>query len=207
MNSKKTNEEWTPQKQLQSAIWFKVRAGLVTASKFKPVCRTNVLIPSKGLLMNICYPRGKKISNAATAYGCQHEKKARCDLEKHLKSMHSDVKTDDRGLFRRTEFPFLGASPGGIMSCSCCNHCYAIEIKCPYKCSKMKINNLLSTDSSFHMQFDPDTNLYLLKRPSVFLSSSTADAGNKFTSMLFHGLEWHLLKELILTWIFSMKMS
>ena len=50
--------------------------------------------------------------------GCQHEHLA---LEMYLhRSQHENVKMSKCGLFISTDHPFLGATPDGIVDCSCC---------------------------------------------------------------------------------------
>ena len=42
--------------QAKSNLWYKFRAGRITASNMKAVCRTNSANPSKSLIKRICYP-------------------------------------------------------------------------------------------------------------------------------------------------------
>lgn len=42
--------------QAKSRIWFRMRAGRITASKFKSACCTDPANPSKSLIMSVCYP-------------------------------------------------------------------------------------------------------------------------------------------------------
>ena len=62
--------------QAQSTVWFRYRAGRVTASRFKAAACTDPTQPSQSLLKMICYPESYKFSNAATRWGCEHEKSA-----------------------------------------------------------------------------------------------------------------------------------
>lgn len=52
-------------------------------------------------------------------------------LEKMNKS-HEDAEVFLSGLILNPNFPFLGASPDGILSCNCCPQ-RLLEIKCPFK--------------------------------------------------------------------------
>ena len=49
----------------------------------------------------------------------------------HVSPMHQSCRTKKCGLYLSTQFPFLGASPDAIVSCSCCDTS-VVEIKCPY---------------------------------------------------------------------------
>jgi hypothetical protein len=58
----------------KSKMWFRFRAGRITASKMKEVCRTHLVKPSESLIKSVCYPGENKFTNAATQWGCDHEK-------------------------------------------------------------------------------------------------------------------------------------
>lgn len=63
-------------------------------------------------------------------WGCDHEKIARNEYVKLMKIKHSNVKVNDSGFIINPKWPHIGASPDGILSCSCCRP-RLIEIKCP----------------------------------------------------------------------------
>ena len=64
-------------------------------------------------------------------WGCSHEKEARDQFSARMSSIHRDFKIGDTGFFIDSENPYLGASPDGIVKCSCCGK-GVIEVKCPY---------------------------------------------------------------------------
>ena len=106
--------------QANSRVWFRMRAGRITASKFKSACRTDPANPSKSLIMLVCYPEVFQFSTEATRWGCQHENLV---LKVFSNSgQHEDMKVTKCGLFISVYHPFLGASPDGIVQCSCCGH-------------------------------------------------------------------------------------
>lgn len=75
--------------QSNSRLWFRMRAGRITASKFKAVCCTDLSSPSLSLILSICHPNTMRFRTAATSWGCQHEKDA---LEQYQKtSLHDEV--------------------------------------------------------------------------------------------------------------------
>ena len=104
--------------QSNSRIWFRMRAGRITGSKFKTACHTDPASPSKSLIMSVCYPELFKYSSTATKWGCQHENIA-LEIYSH-RSEHEGLKVSKCGLFISTAYPFLGASPDGIVECLCC---------------------------------------------------------------------------------------
>ena len=60
--------------QSKSSLWFDMRAGRITASKFHQACHTDPASPSISLIKDVCY--GSKFSSKATAWGNTHEKHA-----------------------------------------------------------------------------------------------------------------------------------
>ena len=104
--------------QSNSRLWFRMRAGRITASKFKSVCHTDPASPSLSLIMNVCHPNTVRFKTAAISWGCQHEKDA---LEQYANtSAHNDLCVSPSGLFISVEHPYFGASPDGFVCCSCC---------------------------------------------------------------------------------------
>ena len=88
--------EMITKEQSSSRIWFRLRAGRVTASRFKSVCCTDPANPSLSLIMNICHPEKFRFKSAATSYGCQHEKDALLRYSKA--SSHDQVCVSSSGL-------------------------------------------------------------------------------------------------------------
>ena len=58
--------EEVTKKQSKSKLWFRFRAGRVTASRFKAAASTNVAQPSQSLIKQICYPESQQFKTAAT---------------------------------------------------------------------------------------------------------------------------------------------
>lgn len=69
----------------------------------------------------------------ATSYGCKHEEEAR-EKYKERMSQHINFSIKPCGLFVDKDVPYLGASPDGLVECSCCGR-GVMEIKCPW-CAK-----------------------------------------------------------------------
>ena len=93
-------------KQSNSRLWFRMRTGRVTASKFKAACGTNPLKPSHSLIMSICHPELVKFSNNATRWGCTHEETAKEAYFQFQKSRHLELKIEESGFFISTEHGF-----------------------------------------------------------------------------------------------------
>ena len=117
--------------QSMSRLWFTFRAGRVTASRMKQVCRTNHSKPARSLVIAICYPEAYKFKTKATQWGCEHEKLARDYYTKVTQEGHDGATVKNNGLVLNPSWPHIGASPDGIVCCKCCGK-GTLEIKCPY---------------------------------------------------------------------------
>ena len=117
--------------QANSKLWYKYRAGRITASVIKRCCKTNLKKPSMSLIKQIVYPEKMKFVSKATAWGCSHEKVAKETYVKMRSKQHTNFQVRDSGLILNSCYPHLGASPDGIVYCDC--HGYGcLEVKCPY---------------------------------------------------------------------------
>ena len=90
-------------------------------SRFKAASHTDPLSPSISLIKSICYPELSKFRTAATEWGCVHEQNAREKYIQVSKMAHNQFEVHNSGLFMHTEFPFIGASPDGLVTCICCS--------------------------------------------------------------------------------------
>ena len=106
--------------QATSRLWFHLRIGRVTASKFKRACHTDPANPSLSLIMSNCHPEAFRFKTAATAWGCQHEKTALEQYREKRSLSHQNHKVSSCGFFISVQHPFIGASPDGLVECSCC---------------------------------------------------------------------------------------
>lgn len=147
-------------KQSASKLWYKFRAGRVTASRMKQVCHTSLSKPSQSLIKTICYPEAFRFTTKATQWGCKHEAAA-CKHYKFVQlqdKKHHDFSVEPSGLVINPDWPHLGASPDGIVDCSCCGK-GTLEIKCPFCDGNESIETSLSNtktclsnvDGSMHL--------------------------------------------------------
>ena len=103
------------QLQSKSKMWFRIRAGRITASRMKEVCRTNLTKSSELLIKSACYPGENKFTNAATRWGCEHEKSAINEYLKTMSKVHDTIQVNESGLILNPAHPHLGASPDGLV--------------------------------------------------------------------------------------------
>ena len=118
-------------KQCLSDVWKTHRAGRITASVSKMAYGTNIDSPSKTFI-NCIMQYTPPVVVAATKYGIEMEPIARKAFTGYFKLYHENVKVTETGLHVNTNFPYLGASPDGLVLCSCHGK-GLLEIKCPFK--------------------------------------------------------------------------
>ena len=139
--------------QAKCKRWFELRAGRITASKLYQVIHTNHLQPSISLIKTICYPEQRKFLSAACQYGCKHEDTARQAYVEKLRTEHENFVVIRCGLILDPEFPFMGATPDGLVNCKCCNT-GVLEIKCPFSCKHKDFTEVASENPSFFLDDD-----------------------------------------------------
>ena len=89
----------------------------------------------------------------ALCWGRNNEDKAIRDYKTEMVQNHGDFKMHTAGLLISTNYPFLGATPDGVVSCSYCGS-GLLEVKCPYKYQDIIPSDI--TDENFYLQTQPD---------------------------------------------------
>ena len=79
---------------------------------------------------------------------------------KKVKEELTNLTVHDSGLLINPKWPFIGASPDGIVSCACCGK-GTLEIKCPYCHRGESIASAFSKDSRFCLLAASDGALHL----------------------------------------------
>ena len=72
-------------------------------------------------------------------WGCNNEKTARLEYASTLKEIHQDFQIRESGLILNPKYPHLGASPDGLVTCTCCGDGLC-EIKVQCLCDLMLLN-------------------------------------------------------------------
>ncbi|KAI4463425.1 exonuclease phage-type/recb c-terminal domain-containing protein [Holotrichia oblita] len=124
--------EEATQRQAESIDWFKQRAGRITASKLRAVCKTDHTKPALSLIKSLCYPTKLHNCTKPILWGIANESNAVEEYRRFMEAEnHEDFTINDVGLIISTRFPQFGVSPDRIVYCKCCmGGC--LEVKCPY---------------------------------------------------------------------------
>ena len=163
--------EKATKQQSASQTWFRFKAGRISGSTMKACCHTNPDLPSQSLIKRICHPTSYKLSSASTQWGCDHEKTA---IEKYSEVMadkHTNFTVKDSGFIISTKYPFIGASPDGIVSCDCCGT-GVLEIKCPF-CIKDKMVQQGCALQGFCLELDSGGKQLLSKKHAYYYQVQT----------------------------------
>ena len=112
--------------QRNNPLWMDARQWRITASNFGRVCNRNFRVLYPPSLAKIVLGDYGRPNSSAIQWGCDNEEKAVKAYE-----VKSNAEIDVCGLFLSTQFPFLGASPDGIMYVGEGKFAL-IEVKCPY---------------------------------------------------------------------------
>ncbi|CAN7942882.1 unnamed protein product [Ixodes hexagonus] len=123
--------------RLQSAcpLWHHYREGIITASLAHRVhtwvhtCRTKIGPHDARSLMSAVMGKKKIRATDDMKRGLLLESPAREKFREENKS-HTDLEVKESGFLLSRRHPFLGASPDGIVTCSCCK-ARLLEIKSP----------------------------------------------------------------------------
>lgn len=126
--------------QSSSYLWKEHRKGRITASNMKDVCaKVDALTRNRGDVKPKTTPLLSKLVHGsenldhvpAIRWGKDNEDKAMRELHAVGLANHTNCKLSKSGLYVVKDKPYIGASPDGFMSCSCCGQA-VLEIKCPY---------------------------------------------------------------------------
>jgi len=123
---------------------------------------------------NHLLPRGIQFITKATQWGCTHEAVAKEHYVKVRQESHADMSVVEGGLVINPEWPHLGASPDGIVQCTCCGK-GVLEIKCPYckhdqhievtaaSCLTKAADGSLQQDRSHAYYYQVQTQIFICK--------------------------------------------
>ena len=122
--------------QSRCLTWFEHRKGRITASHFYDAYRhidSNSKTYPKSIISSIMQ-YGSDISHVpAIKWGREKEDQARKAYATQISLQHEGTCVRCCGLVVSPSYPYLGSSPDGMVTCTCCDESVLLEIKCPYK--------------------------------------------------------------------------
>lgn len=136
--------------QHRSSVWYTSRAGRITASNMHAVMSTSVEKPATSTVSIVCYPK-KTATSAAIRWGIDNEGTARQVYVTMAAPHHTNLKVEQCGFIINPLFPEVGASPDGLIHCTCCGK-GCLEIKCTFKHRNNSILQACADDSTFCLQ-------------------------------------------------------
>ena len=80
--------------------------------------------------------------------GTSKEKIARKRYVGKIKSSYINFQCQESGLFGSQAYPYLRASPDGVITCNCCGE-GILEIKCPWTSRERIISEYITQPASF----------------------------------------------------------
>ena len=142
--------------ELANPSWQLHRAGRITASICKEFfCTDHTQITNKTLFEEIMQYTIRKPTNQMQ-YGSAMESSARDWYFATQKQKHVNLSVREAGFHVRVNYPFLGASPDGIVSCDCHDQ-KLLEIKCPSKYEDGFLNWENDKDFPLAKDYSPKT--------------------------------------------------
>jgi hypothetical protein len=130
-----------------SPEWAEARLGRITASVAHAIMHMK---PDSMGLIHQLVGGGDAFKTPATDHGKKYEPVARAVYWSREKAIHQNMEVAQCGLFVDPTAPCLGASPDGIVSCSCHGK-RVLEIKCTYKHKDVSPDDIPHIDPKYHL--------------------------------------------------------
>lgn len=141
--------------QRDSSEWLEIRKNLITASNFGPVCKRQVSKDTAPLVKNILYK--SNISHVVSiAHGIENEQQALQKIEQQ-----ENVSIEPCGLFIDKDFPFIGATPDGLIG-----NDVLVEVKCPFAASKIGLTKAIEENKIQILKYNKKTRTTTINKRS-----------------------------------------
>ena len=122
--------EQSTKNQCSSTLWYDHRIGCITASFMGAISKCTETTYPTSLVKSIMQYNIPSMHLPALKWGRLNEEKARQQYQALMSTKHTNFSVKQCGLHINPQYPFLGATPDGTISCSCCGN-GLLEIKCP----------------------------------------------------------------------------
>ena len=146
--------------QSDNKTWFEHRCGRITASIFPSVMHFKFTEnPNNYILKKILSISSDGCRIPSIAFGKKYEPVARQQYIDSCKKSHRNFKVDTCGLYICDQYPFMGASPDGKVTCKCCG-VGLIEIKCSFTYQNVEPSEACK-DDHYHLYLDENNDTRL----------------------------------------------
>ena len=145
--------------QNENPEWFDHRKGRITASLFSSVKHFRFTDQQENYISKKIMGKTKIFSTPSLSFGTLNEPIARQQYFEKYKLDHKKAEIKMCGLFIDPNFPFLGASPDGLIKCKCCGE-GLVEIKCSFV-HKNSLPTEACMDDHYHIYLDENENVRL----------------------------------------------
>ncbi|XP_045202652.2 uncharacterized protein LOC123556116 [Mercenaria mercenaria] len=138
--------EYMTRNQNDSHFWMEARHERLTAFNFGQIIRMKETTKPDSLLNSLM---GYK--TFTSSHGLKHEPAARRSYRRYMQHEHPGLSVKKSGLLTNTKYPYLGASPDGLIDCTHCQDPNGLlELKCPSSLKwRMKTPAECSEDPTF----------------------------------------------------------
>jgi len=139
--------------------------------------------------------RYNDFSSKATQWGRKHEPAARRKYTLSLGKTHDNFKVSECGLLVCENMPYLGASPDGLVECSCCGM-GVLEVKCPFK-YRYQSPVMAAKDTDFYLN-ELGHELQLKKNHNYYfqVQGQLAISGRKFCEFVVWTLQGYSVERI-----------
>ncbi|KAL0966883.1 hypothetical protein UPYG_G00301350 [Umbra pygmaea] len=125
--------ELISREQAKCQAWHQHRVGRITSTAFHRVCNASKNTDRINLVKKTMHYGESELCHVpAVRWGRDMEETARQHYKVAMSKAHDHFTLNPSGLVVRNDQPHLGASPDGLVNCSCCGR-GTLEVKCPYK--------------------------------------------------------------------------
>ncbi|XP_069133552.1 uncharacterized protein [Argopecten irradians] len=177
--------ECMTRKQAESDIWRAARHVRITSSNFGKVIKRKQTSERDSLLKDLCGYR--EVSSKYLDFGRKHEAAARRTYLHQMKNDHPGLCVQQSGLIVNPKYPHLGASPDGLVYCTC-EKCKVLghgllEIKCPASLKwRMSTPQKCAEDPNFYCYLNQNCEVTLKENHAYFyqIQGQMAITGRKW---------------------------
>ena len=139
--------ESTMRRQRECDAWHHQRQGRLTALSFHNILNMKSKTDPSNFLQRVL-PREDLSHIPTIKWGIEKEGTVREEYTREMSQVHENFKCTTTGLVINPQYPHLGATPDGFVTCTCCRD-GLVEIKCPFSGKDSHPDVLKSKKNSF----------------------------------------------------------